>query len=167
LDAKAEGVVAGDGRRPLPVLSLVCAALLFATMAIQLVAIARLPGDHFSSDLPGLAPSALAASTAAWATVIRIPEWRARFLGAAVGIWLTSGWDLQFVLRLDMASVVHWVILSLIGAGILAGWRDGRLPAGRRTLELASFAAVVTGLAIVVIELSWLIIELTIHPLTF
>ncbi len=131
-------------------------------MGIQLAAIARFPYDY-----PGLVPSAVAAITAACATLVRSPEWRARFLGAAVGVWFTSGWDVPFVLRFDAASVVHWVILGLIGASILAGWRDGRLPAGRRTLDLAGVAAVVTALVIIAIEFGLLVVLLTIHPLTF
>ena len=112
--------------------------------------------DHVPDDLVSLVPSAVAAITAACANLAGSPEWRARVLGAAAGIWFTSGWDPQFVLRFDMASVVHWVILGLIGACILAGWRDGSLPAGRRT-----------ALVIIAIEFGLLVVELTIHPLTF
>jgi hypothetical protein len=54
----------------------------------------------------------------------------------------------------------------LIGASFLAGWRDGRLPAGRRTLNLAFVAAVFTSLVIIAIDFGWLIIEVTTRPLT-
>ena len=165
MGAPPERVAAAEGRKRLSVLSLVCAALLVVTAAIQLVASARLVADHVPDDLVSLVPSAVVAITAACASFARSPEWRARVLGAAAGIWFTSGWAPQFVLRFDMASVVHWVILGLIGASILAGWRDGSLPAGRTTLDLAGVAAVVTALVIIAIEFGLLVVWLTIHPL--